>query len=161
MQTKPILTIATVALAVFLAWHQYRKHTDVPPLPFFTQTILDESGKEISGSRFMGKYILVSYFQTWCGDCARELPSIQQLADEVGKEKLEVVLISDEDFQKINAFKGKFGSNLSFYRSKESLKALGISVYPSTYLIDPKGKIRLSKLEGFDWSSTVVKQLIH
>lgn len=160
MTTKTLVTIGIVTLAAFLAWYQYRKYTVVPTLPFFSQTLTDEFGIEKSGSQFTGKYLLVSYFQTWCGDCARELPSIQKLADEVGKEKLEVLLISDEDFQKINAFKGKFGSNLSFYRSKERLKELGIVVYPSTYLLDPKGKIKLSKLEGFDWSSNVVRQII-
>jgi len=160
MKSKTIITIGALVLAGGLAWNKYRNHTVIPDLPFFSQVISDESGREISGSGFKGKYILVSYFQSWCGDCARELPSIQRLSDQIGKEKLEVVLISDEDFQKINAFKDKFNSDLAFFQYKESLKKQGISVYPTTYLIDPKGKIIMSKLEGFDWASKEVLQII-
>ena len=38
-----------------------------------------------------------------------------------------------------------------FSKCNEPLSSLGIHVYPTTYLLNKKGKTVLVKLEGYDW----------
>jgi hypothetical protein len=39
-----------------------------------------------------------------------------------------------------------------FAHSNESLASLGIYVYPTTYLLNKKGEVIRSKLEGYNWA---------
>ena len=40
--------------------------------------------------------------------------------------------------------------------------SLGVHVYPTTYLLNKKGEVVLSKLEGYDWSQEkeTIKKLL-
>lgn len=99
-----------------------------------------------------GKVVIVSYFQTWCSDCVKEQPDLQKLQDHFGKDKLAVMMVSDEPVEKIAAFKTMFGSQLGFYKSASGLKQdLGIKAFPTTFLLDKKGKVNLKKVEGIHW----------
>ncbi len=161
MKNKKVLfqIIALFGFALFIGIKWYR-HNVVPELPFYAQDLKKEDGSLVKARSLKGKYILVSYFQSWCGDCARELPSIEKLQSDVGKEKINVVLVSDEDFVKINKFRNHFKSQLPFYQSINAFDKIGIHVFPTTYLLSPEGEILLSKLEGYDWASKDVLKLI-
>ena len=157
---KNIAIFLAVGLALYLGVRQYLKHTVVPPFPAFEHpmTTLDEKLVNIKDSQ--SDYYLVSYFQTWCGDCVRELPSIVDLSRQVPENKLSIFMISDEPIDKISLFKVRFNAELNFYQSATALKELGVNVYPTTYLVDRKGRILMSKLEGYDWASEEVLSLI-
>jgi len=157
---KNIAIFLAVGLALYLGVRQYLKHTVVPPFPAFEHpmTTLDEKLVNIKDSQ--SDYYLVSYFQTWCGDCVRELPSIVDLSRQVPENKLSIFMISDEPIDKISLFKVRFYAELNFYQSATALKELGVNVYPTTYLVDRKGRILMSKLEGYDWASEEVLNLI-
>ncbi len=157
---KNIAIFLAVGLALYLGVRQYLKHTVVPPFPAFEHpmTTLDEKLVNIKDSQ--SDYYLVSYFQTWCGDCVRELPSIVDLSRQVPENKLSIFMISDEPIDKISLFKVRFNAELNFYQSATALKELGVNVYPTTYLVDRKGRILMSKLEGYDWASEEVLNLI-
>jgi len=161
MMIKSLLKFLTVVFLLGFAGRYVWNHNSVPKLPFFEEKLKDEAGKSHAAADWKGKYILVSYFQSWCGDCGRELPSVISLQQNIGKDKLEVVLISDEPFEKINKFKNHFKADFVFYQSEKKLKNIGINVFPTTYLLDPKGNIIASKLEGFDWNSDEIKKLMN
>ncbi len=160
MSLNKFYKVFFVLLAIGFGINYWLKHSKVPELPFFQQKLVDLNNRPTPTEAWKNKYVLVSYFQSWCGDCARELPSIQALEDKIGADNIKVVLISDEPFSKINKFKNHFRSKLPFYQSVESFNEIGIRVFPTTYLIGPNGKLLLSKLEGFDWSSPEVLHLI-
>lgn len=157
---KNIFNLVLIAAILFFAGRYLIKHHVSPSLPISKHSLSDGQGKIINVQDFKGKYVLVSYFQTWCGDCIRELPDIEQLQNRFGTEKLQVLLISDEGWEKINNFKARHNDRLPYYLSSASLDELGISVYPTTYLLDPKGEVLLSKLEKYDWSQKEVIDLI-
>ncbi len=107
-----------------------------------------------------GKVCVVSYFQTWCGDCVKEQPELQKLQNRFG-DSLVILMVSDEPIDKIKAFKEKFQSNLMFYHSNSKLKTdVGVSAYPTTILIDKKGKEKLKRVEGIDWYNTETIQAV-
>ncbi|MCW3070450.1 MAG: resA [Bacteroidetes bacterium] len=153
----PYILVLTI-LAV-IAWF-YKAYKMVPSLPVYDHELISERGDKIKISDLKGHYVLISYFQTWCGTCARELPTIDALQMNIGKDKLSVLIVSDEPEEKILRFKEKYCNTLDYYRTDKPLIDLGIRVFPTTYLLNKKGEVILSKLDAFDWSSEEVTEAI-
>lgn len=151
-----VLSILLIALLV-AAWF-YKAYRIVPTLPAYENSLINEQGQMVKLSDLKGKYVLITYFQTWCGSCIKELPTIDALQQQVGKDKLSVMIVSDEPMGKIMAFKERHCNTLDYYQSDKTFPDIGIRIFPTTYLLDPKGKIILSKLDAFDWNSEEVKK---
>lgn len=141
-----------MALGIWL----YRTYKTVPPLPAYENDISNETGHIIKINDFKGQYVLVSYFQTWCGDCIKELPGIDKLQSKMGSKKLKVLMVSDESWEKINRFKNKYCNTPDYYKSVKSLAEQNIRVFPTTYLLNKEGVVIMSKLEGYNWNSDEV-----
>jgi len=156
---KGIKILALVAFLSFVGWKAWRRFT-TPELPLWTTRLVDAKGQELKLSEAKEKYLLVSYFQSWCGDCIRELPSMVNLQKEVGGDKIKLVFISDEDWTKIGNFQTHAKISIPCYQSDKSMDAQGIYVYPSTFLLGPDRKVLLLKRERFDWNSAEVKAFI-
>jgi hypothetical protein len=65
--------------------------------------------------------------------------------------------------EKQNSFRSRFPSNKILYtQSQKSLADLGIHVYPTTFLLNKKGEVIKTKLEGYDWSveKNAIRELI-
>ena len=94
-----------------------------PKIPMDKTALFDEKGNKISISDNKGSVMIVSYFQSWCGDCRREQPELEALQQAVGGEgKLKIFLVSDEDWSKINTVKDATKTNLTFYKSKKKIE---------------------------------------
>jgi peroxiredoxin len=156
---KTILFIAAFIAFGAGTWY-FKSYKMVPALKTEGRKLKNEQDELIKIEQFKGQYVLLSYFQTWCGDCIQELESIEALQMKVGKDKLRVLLVSDEPWKKINHFKEKYGNTLDYYQSVQPLRSQNIRVFPTTYLLDKNGTIILSQLKIFDWSSDAVVQLI-
>ena len=154
--SKKILPLVLLIAAIGVAGWFYKAYKTVPTLPAYENDLTDEQGKTVKLSNLKGKYILISYFQTWCGTCIAELPQIDALQNKLGKDKLQVLMVSDESPEKINRFKEKHCNTLDYYQSNKSLNELSIRIFPSTYLLNKEGVIIMSKINGFDWSSDEV-----
>jgi thiol-disulfide isomerase/thioredoxin len=112
------------------------------------------------GSGTNPKWKLVACVQSWCKDCIREVPSLMALQTYVGKDKLEVVLISDEDSAKRARFEELTDYAFPVQFSDRPFKLQGIFVYPTTWLLNPKGEKVMVHQEGYNWNSPEVVQLI-
>ena len=156
---KILLACLILIIAAFAIW-QYKVYKTVPTLPAYENKLTDVDGKTFKISDFKGKYVLISYFKTWCGDCIKELPSIDNLQVIVGPEKLVVLMVNDEGLEKVERFKNKNPNTLEFFQTNKPFDELGIRVFPTTYLLDTNGVIMLSKLEGFNWDNEGVVSLI-
>jgi len=143
-----------------LAFWFYSGYRKAPVLPLYENDLINEQAQTVKINDFKGKYVLVSYFQTWCGDCIKELPGIDNLQSELGKNELEVVMVSDESWDKINRFKNKYCNTLEYYKSVKTLREQNIRVFPTTYLLNKEGEVLMSKLEGYNWSSDEVLNIL-
>lgn len=159
--------ITPVLLILLMAAWAGRSHIRnwFPPAMKFadkTLTTVDDNRK-LSINDLKDTVLIVSCFQTWCIDCARETPVLNELAAAVNSPVFKIVYVTDENIERVNAFRNRFTSaNILFTHSAASMKELGISVFPTTYLLDKKGKIITTKLEGYHWMKelSTIKKLI-
>ncbi len=114
-------------------------------------------GHRISLSDYRGKWVLVNYWATWCGECIAELPALSKLAQE--EPNLVVLGLTDEKItaQKLQTF--LVAHPVSFPMAiiaKDAVpkelpaSAFGLQMRPISYLIGPDGKVVDRFLGGID-----------
>jgi thiol-disulfide isomerase/thioredoxin len=140
-------------------------HKNYPPKMGFNaaELITVDDNKKITINDYRGKVVIVSCFQTWCSDCAGETPVLNQLAANLNSDKFKIIYITDEGNDKLKSFRNRLPSDkILFTYSAKSLVSLGIHVYPTTFLLNKKGDVVKTKLEGYDWlqDEAVIKKLI-
>lgn len=122
--------------------------------PDFTATTIN--GSQFALSDLRGKYVLLSFWGSWCGPCIKENPNLKQLYDAfggrslVGAEGFEIVSIALEksDRQTLRIIEK---SNLNwpyhvidvtrFVMMSEYAQLYGVKELPSKFFIDPEGNI--------------------
>lgn len=128
----------------------------IPEIPALT----DLEGKTFDPASLKNKVYIISYFQTWCGDCVKEQPELQKLKEHFG-DNLEILMVSDEPVEKLSGFKTHFNTSLNIYHSEKSLKKdLGVSAYPTTFLFSKEGKLLVKKVEGINWYNNEILDMI-
>src|SRR6478752_843462 len=113
-------------------------------VPAFTVNDLD--GKSVSFADLKGKVVLVNFWATWCPPCRAEIPDLVKLQEKY-RDKLVVLGISeDEDAspQEVKAFGAEQKMNYPIVMLTPELSKIfkGVSALPTTFVIDPEGKIR-------------------
>lgn len=161
MSAKTIVSAIFIIVVIVIVGWFYKSYKTAPALPAYENDLINEQGQAVKIADFKGSYVLISYFQTWCGDCIRELTTIDNLQATVGKDKLKVLMVTDEGWEKTNRFKEKYCNTLDYYQSAKALNELNIRVFPTTYLLNQEGIVIMSKLERYDWNNQEVIDKIH
>jgi len=117
-------------------------------------------GQIVALSDFRGKLLVVNIWATWCGPCRRELPSLESLDKLLDDEKFAVLGVSiDEDALLVREYLSDKGITLPVYFNEEGVldySALGINVFPYTFIISPDGRL-LDRFAGEEvWNSAEV-----
>jgi peroxiredoxin len=109
-------------------------------------SLQDIKGNMVNLADFRGKSILLNFWATWCEACKEEMPSMQRLYDTLSDQGVEVVAISIDrrNFDRIKEYAEEY--NLTFPilwdPDQKVRKHYYIMGLPTTYLIDPEGKLR-------------------
>ncbi len=120
----------------------------------------DLEGQKLKLSDYRGKVVLLSFWGTWCGPCMAMIPHERKLAEGMaGKPFAMVGVNSDVDRLKARrAVEKEKVTWRSFWSGTNGNDgpiptAWNVKGWPTVYVLDPKGKIRL-KLEGFGGTNT-------
>jgi peroxiredoxin len=111
----------------------------------------DLNGKTVKLSDFRGKVVILDFWATWCPPCRDEIPNFEQLQSAYGDKGLVIVGVSmDEGGPKVvSNFVQKAKINYPIVLGTEELgSTYGIQGLPTTYVIDPDGRI-IHKHEAF------------
>jgi thiol-disulfide isomerase/thioredoxin len=107
-----------------------------------------------------GKVTFLSYWATWCPPCIAELPGIQELYADYG-DKVDFVLLTQEETEKVQRFITKKGYNLPVYIPQmPTPEILQENSIPTNYIIDTKGNIIIKETGAADWNSAKVRKLL-
>jgi len=118
--------------------------------------LTDISGKQINLSSYLGKYVLVDFWASWCGPCRREHPNLVNLYHKYKDSSFTILSVSldkESDKQKwLNAVKkdGLLWNNVADLNGFEGpvAKLYGITSIPFNFLINPEGMIIGKNLRG-------------
>ncbi|MCP4007787.1 MAG: TlpA family protein disulfide reductase, partial [bacterium] len=69
---------------------------EFPDLPF-KELLPDGKLGERRLSQFRGRVLVVTFWATWCGICAREMPTLDKLQESLGGEDILVVALAQDD----------------------------------------------------------------
>lgn len=140
----------------------YAQPRAVPDIPFS-----DGKGQAVTLQDFRGKLVLLNVWATWCPPCRREMPALDRLQQQLGGPDFEVVALSIDQGQQslylVQEFYLQTGiRSLGVYMdtSGDASRNLGVSVLPTTLLIDREGREVGRKLGPAEWDSAEIVALI-
>ncbi len=120
--------------------------------PDFTYVSYD--GKNINLASLKGKYVLLDFWESWCGYCILALPKIKKVYADFHSKGLEVVGVTTENFSKMEKLIA--ANELPYPNLKADdriLKKYDINARPNYVLIDKEGKILIyndwERIEAF------------
>ncbi|HEU4612789.1 MAG TPA: TlpA disulfide reductase family protein [Kofleriaceae bacterium] len=105
-------------------------------------------GKHFRLKDMAGKWVLYTFGASWCGPCRKELPAWDKVAPKLGGKVLFVAVNINTDIQEGREFVSSLKLRHIFPvflpdEDSPALKAYDPSHMPSTFVIDPEGRIRI------------------
>lgn len=115
------------------------------PEASYNMEMKNSKGEQVSMEEFRGKVIFFNVWATWCPPCIEEMPTIQNLYEEVGDKDIAFLMLSmDQDFQKAIDFRNKNGYDFEIYRLTGPMPAMyHTKLIPTTFVIDSAGNLVL------------------
>jgi thiol-disulfide isomerase/thioredoxin len=100
------------------------------------------AGETYSLKSLEGKVVFINFWATWCPPCVAEMPSIQKLYDEIGKQNIVFLMVDvDNQLKKSQKFMDKKGYTLPVYTPASVIPSniLDGSI-PTTLILDKQGR---------------------
>lgn len=123
--------------------------------------LAEKNGKTHSLAGYRGKWVLLSFWASWCPPCVEEMPAFIALTGKLHQAgKVAVVTISNDDgWEAIDRlwqtrFQGReppFPVLLD--ADGQVTRRYGTVKFPETYVIDPQGKLAAKFVGPRDWRS--------
>ena len=124
---------------------EMRLGTEVPDFTF-----VDFEGKARRLSDFRGKYVLLDFWGTWCAPCVAQIPHLKEVYEKYRNRGFEILGMdremddkqTAEKVKKFLADKGVTWTGATSESVRDVVeKRFRIGVYPTTFLLDPQGRI--------------------
>ena len=119
-------------------------------------TVTADNGQTFTVHNFNGKLLLLNFWATWCAPCVEEVPSLNQLARQLGPQGLVVLGVSvDKDPNAYKNFLQHFPVSFQTARDPDEKVNLkyGTIQFPESYLIDRNGKVVEKFISAQNWAS--------
>jgi cytochrome c-type biogenesis protein len=132
------------------------ENSETEVVPSIDFTLTDQYGNQHTLSDYKGKVVFLNFWATWCPPCIKEMPDIEKIYNEYGKNEEDVIILgvanpsseeypnnadeSKEDIIKFLDDKG-YTFPVVFDETGELLRSYFINAFPTTFLIDKDGNI--------------------
>jgi len=150
----PALLIALCANAAEPAAPAGLLPLDGRPAPALKLADMDGHATDLEQLR--GGWVLVHFWATWCGPCKKEMPTLQRMSAQVPATGLRVLLVNTaETDDEVFTFLPSVAPDMATLmdrdgKATERWQPRGL---PSSFLVDPQGRLRYLALGGRVWDS--------
>jgi thiol-disulfide isomerase/thioredoxin len=101
-----------------------------------------------------GQAVLLNFWASWCEPCQAEMPALQRLSARYSQAGLQVLAVNfRESPDTVRRFVANTGMGLPVLMDADgsAAKSLGIGVFPTTVVIDRRGRIRFTVTGECAW----------
>lgn len=118
--------------------------------------LADLEGRVTDLEQFRGRWVMVHFWAGWCGPCRKELPALERMRRQLAGRAPELIMVNtaesdDEVFTFLSAIAPALTSLLD--RDGAVTDRWQPRGLPSTFLVDPHGRLRYIALGGREWDS--------
>ena len=123
----------------------------------------DMAGKRHTLADYRGQVLLVNFWATWCPPCLKEMPAMQRLRQAMAGQPFEILAVSMGDSpEQIQQFLERMPLDFPILLDSDMKAAQNwkIRVVPTSFLLDPDGKIRYWLRGDLEWDAAEPMDLI-
>ena len=129
-----------------------------PPLQ-----LLDLEGRTQDLAQLRGRVVLVNFWASWCPPCVREMPSMQRLKEKLAGRPFTILAVNMAEPDKdVRAFLAKMNVDFPVPMDRDGavLKRWKVFVFPTSFVLDVEGNIRLGVFGEVEWDNPEVMEKI-
>jgi len=136
-----------------------------PPLMAPDFTLEDMDGKPHALHDYRGNWVLVNFWATWCPPCRKEMPSLERLYQAFHDRPFRVLAVNQwEDADLVFSYMGELNVfpdfPILFDSHSQVSQAYGVHGLPTSFIIDPQGRIAYRAVGGREFDHPDVMRLI-
>jgi peroxiredoxin len=158
-EPSALLSAGLDALFASLGIHRPVDPSDAPDF-----TLMALEGRPVQLRELRGKLVLLNFWATWCAPCLHEMPSMERLYQTFKHTEFALLAVSmdrqGEEVAKPFVDHLKLTFPVLLDRTSEVARQYGVRGLPTTYLIDPDGRLIGAVIGARDWYRTEAKALI-
>ncbi len=129
-----------------------------PPLK-----LADLVGREWTLGELQGRVVLVNFWATWCEPCRAELPSLNALARQHGAQRLQVLGVNYQETEaRVRRFMETTPVEFPVLLDRDGavVRQWTRRIFPTTVVVDSRGRPRAVVTGEYDWTSQDAKDLL-
>jgi thiol-disulfide isomerase/thioredoxin len=157
MKNQRLIRIMLYTAVLLAAFFLIKRNKTAPEMEFSGLKLQDIEGIKYQVEEFKGYPVLLNFWQTWCGPCIKELPYFDNMAQKW--DGLLIFVVTDEDFSLWKNYPEKY-PNITFVKMDSTMREIGVTTFPTTYLLNAEGEKVYNKVGMRDWdSNATIKEL--
>jgi thiol-disulfide isomerase/thioredoxin len=139
--------------------------TAVDPVEAPDFTLDDMDGVAHALSALRGNYVLVNFWATWCPPCRKEMPSLEYLYQRYKEKSFRVLAVNQwEDSDHVFSYMGELevfpSFPILFDPQSQVSERYGVRGLPTSFIIDPEGRIIYRAIGGREFDHADVTGLV-
>jgi thiol-disulfide isomerase/thioredoxin len=118
--------------------------------------LLDINGELHRLSEYHGKVVLLNFWTSWCTPCIREFSTMRLLGQSIESGRFTTIAVNVREGKGIvERFHHlqEDGISLLLDMDGKAAERWGVGAYPTSFIIDPHGKIQRKIIGETDWGS--------